>query len=117
MRIRLTSLVVVAAMTFGLGGTSVFAHSVSDPNPAVVETKTSSTSVPDVKEETKPNDRLKLDVLKLVADAKAGKVAPRKSQFPNTKRNNLSTGAKIGIAAAIGGAIVLIIVFHELSKD
>ena len=56
-------------------------------------------------------------MLKLVAAAKAGKVAPRPQQFPNTRKNNLSTGAKIGIAAAIGGAIFLIIVFHELSKD
>lgn len=57
-------------------------------------------------------------MLKLVADAKSGKVAPHSApQFPRSQRNNLSTGAKIGIVAAIGGAIFLIIMFHELSKD
>ncbi len=117
MRIRLASLVVVVAMIFSLGGTSVFGRTVSDPKTPAGETRTSTTSAPAAKDETKPDDRLKVDVRKLVADAKAGKVAPRKSQFPNTKRNNLSTGAKIGIAAAIGGAIFLIILFHDLSKD
>ena len=118
MRNRLASLVVVVAITFSLGGTSAFANAASDPKTPAGETKTSKASAPAAKDETKAEDRLKVDVLKLVADAKAGKVAPRGgSQFPNTKRNNLSTGAKIGIVAAIGGAIFLIILFHDLSKD
>ena len=117
MRIRLASLVVAVAMISTLGGTSVFAHPVSDAKITVGETNTSSKAAPSAKDETKPGEKLKVDVLKLVADAKAGKVAPRQSQFPNTKRNNLSTGAKIGIAAAIGGVIFLIIVLHKLNSD
>jgi hypothetical protein len=54
---------------------------------------------------------------KLVADAKAGKVAPAPQQFPPATRNNLSTAAKIGIVAAIGAGIFLIVMFHQLSKD
>ena len=63
------------------------------------------------------NRKLKADISKLTADARAGKVAPRAQQFPNTKRNNLSTGAKIGIVAGIGAAIFLIIMFHAINSD
>jgi hypothetical protein len=69
------------------------------------------------KEPSKANLKLKRDMEKLLADAKAGRVAPRQQQFPRAAKNNLSTTAKIGIIAAIGGAITLIVVFHELSKD
>jgi hypothetical protein len=62
--------------------------------------------------------KLKTDMEKLVNDAKGGKVAPRPQQFPPTAKNNLSKTTKIAIlAAAIGSAITLIVVFHELSKD
>ena len=66
-----------------------------------------------------PGRKLKLegDLRKLVADAKAGKVAPRTQQFLNTRRNNLSTGARIGIAAAIGGLIFALIVISKLNSD
>jgi hypothetical protein len=78
-------------------------------------------------EATKPTDqpaapkksepKLKAGMQKLLSDARAGKVAPKPQQFPNTKRNNLSTGAKIGIAAGIGAAIFLIIMFRALNSD
>ena len=62
--------------------------------------------------------KLKADMEKLVTDAKAGKVSPRPQQFPRTAKNNLSKTTKIAIlAAAVGSAITLIWVFHELSKD
>ena len=80
------------------------------------------TSSPEVKAASekatdKPDGKLKKEMEKLVADAKAGKVAPAPQQFPNPTRNNLSTTAKIGIAAAIGAGIFLIVMFHQLSKD
>ena len=117
MKIRLTSLAVVVAMILSFGGFSAFAHDVSDVKTPVAEPSTSSKSATSAKDEARKNE-LRGDVLKLVNDAKAGRVVPRSGpQFPRSQRNNLSTGAKIGIAAAIAGAIVLIIVFHELSKD
>jgi len=53
-----------------------------------------------------------------VDDAKAGKVAPRSGpQLPRSQRNNLSTGAKIGIVAAIAGVIFVLIVVHQVTND
>ncbi len=67
---------------------------------------------------SKPNTKLKKDMEKLLAAAKAGKVAPQQQQFPSTSRNNLSKTAKIAIiASAIGATIFLAILFHDLSKD
>lgn len=77
---------------------------------------------PEVKETSKgggkANAKLKTDMEKLVTDAKAGKVAPRPQQFPATHKNNLSKTTKIAIlAAAVGSAIFLIVLFHQLGKD
>jgi len=117
MRMRLASLVVVVAMISSLGGTSVFA-SASDPKTPNDETKTSSKAAPSAKNETKPDKKLKADMLNLVADAKAGKVVPRSQpQFPRSQRNNLSTAAKIGIVAAIAGVIFVVIVLHKVEND
>lgn len=66
----------------------------------------------------KSDTKLKKGMERLLADAKAGKVAPRAQQFPPTSRNNLSKTAKIAIvASAIGATIFLAIMFHQLSKD
>jgi len=103
----------VLALGLCIWPASLFAHGAmtapSDTSTVVKETP--------AKEESQANLKLKRDMEKLLADAKAGRVAPRQQQFPRTAKNNLSTTAKIGIIAAIGGAITLIVVFHELSKD
>ena len=117
MRIKLASLAIVVALICGVSGTSVFANTGSDSKTPNDETKTSSKSTLAAKSEFKPNEKLKGDVSKLLSDAKAGKIAPRPQQFPRTAKNNLSTAAKIGIVAAIGSAIFLIVLFHALSKD
>jgi hypothetical protein len=111
---RLASLAMAAVMLFTLSGITVFAHG-SDPGSNVSEAPKPASSA---SKETKPNEKLRTDVLKLVADAKAGKVAPRAAeQFPRSGRNNLSTGAKIGIGAAIAGAIVVIVILAKLNSD
>ncbi len=115
MRIRVLSLAIAIALISGVSGTSAFARSATEP--AVDDAKTSPNSTAPAKEKAPSTNKLKGDMLKLVADAKAGKVAPRPQQFPNTKRNNLSTGAKIGIAAAIGGLIFALIVIHQVNSD
>lgn len=68
-------------------------------------------------EKSQAQEKLKADVTKLLADAKAGKLKVPAQHFPQPKRNNLSTGAKIGIIAGIGAAIVLIWVLVTLSDD
>lgn len=57
-------------------------------------------------------------MLKLVADARAGKATPHSGPLlPRSKGNNLSTGAEIGIVAAIAGVIFVLIVVHQISND
>ena len=63
-------------------------------------------------EKAQPNEKLKADVAKLVADAKAGKLKVPVQHFPQPKRNNLSTGAKIAIIAGIAGAIIFTILWY-----
>jgi len=111
---RLLAFPLVLALALCVCSTSVFADGLKAGEPG---------TSPEVKETSakganKANLKLKSDMEKLLSDAKAGKVAPRPQQFPPTAKNNLSKTTKIAIlAAAIGSAIVLIVVFHELSKD
>lgn len=65
----------------------------------------------------KGDARLKSDMNKLVADAKAGKISPKPQHFPDPTRHNLSKGATIAIAAGVGVAIFLIIMFRALNSD
>jgi hypothetical protein len=97
-----------------LGSTSVFAEGTKKSEPAApVEVKETS-----AREAGKAKTKLKTDMDKLLSDARAGKVAPRPQQFPQTSRNNLSKTTKIAlIAVAAGSAIFLAILFHDLSKD
>ena len=91
--------------------TSVFAKAGSDPSEPPAKT------APVAKNDA-ANEKLRRDVLKLVTDTKAAKPAPHApSPFQRTKRNNLSTGAKIGIVAAIVGAIVVIVILQKLNSD
>ena len=66
----------------------------------------------------KANAKLKSDMKKLLSDAKAGKVAPRPQQFPQTTRSNMSKTTKIAlIASAVGAAITLIWLHAVLTRD
>lgn len=93
-----------------LSGTSTFAGSSSDPKEPKIKSETAA-------EKTQAQEKLKADVTKLVSDAKAGKLKMPAQQFPQPQRNNLSTGAKIGIIAAIAGTIVLIAVIAHVTSD
>lgn len=94
--------------------TSAFAEGTKKSEPTgPVEVK--NTSAKDV---SKAKPKLKTDMERLVNEAKAGKVAPAQQQFPATSRNNLSKTTKIAIiASAAAAAIILGVVFHQLSKD
>ena len=106
---KLVSLGAVVALVCCFCATSAYARTGSDPKePEVKSAKP---------EKTQAQEKLKADVTKLVADAKAGKLKVPAQQFPQPTRNNLSTGAKIGIIAAIAGAIVLIAVLRHITSD
>jgi len=88
---------------------------------------TSASARPSVDDEVKsaenngtsahPNEKLRTDMLKLVADAKAGKVVPApRSQMQPEKSNNLSKGAKIAIGVGIAVAVIAIIVVATADK-
>jgi hypothetical protein len=60
------------------------------------------------------NEKLRIDILKLVADAKAGKVAPApRPQIQPRQSNSLSKGTKIAIAVGVVVAVVAIIVIAK----
>ncbi len=62
----------------------------------------------------KANDKLKSDVVKMVADTRARPGGPPPmAQFPTPQRNNLSKTAKIAIVAGVVLVIVAIVIVHE----
>lgn len=113
---RLASVVIVIALVGTLGGTAAFANKI--PNP---EEKTDPPKVPakaPAKEEVKAPEQLKNKMLKLVADAKAGKIAPApKWQTQPAKSNNWSKKTKITIAVGVAVTVVVLylVVKHSLN--
>ena len=106
---KLFSLATVVALVFCFCATSTYARPGSDPKEPEVKSAPA--------EKTQAQEKLKADMTKLVADAKAGKLKVPAQQFPQTQRNNLSTGAKIGIVAAIAGIIVAIVIINHVTSD
>jgi hypothetical protein len=105
---KLTSLTLVAVLVSVLCGTSASANDSSNPdertNPA------NGPSDAPAKKAVKPKEQLKNNMLKLVAEARAGKVTmPAKSQIQPVRSNNLSRGKKIAIGVGIAVAVVAII--------
>ena len=104
------SLAIITACALILAAvTSVSGQSNSDPEKALSQSQSSTSPTGSEK-----NAKVRADMAKLVADAKAGKVAPRTTQFPQPQRNNLSTGAKIAIVAGIVLVVVAIIAIHSV---
>ena len=106
---KFISFATVVALVCCFCGISVYANG-TDPGVPTVKTAT-------LAEKSQAQEKLKADMTKLVADAKAGKLKVPAPHFPQPKRNNLSTGAKIGIIAGIGAAIVVIWVLVTLADD
>ena len=107
---KLISFAMVVALVCCFCGTAAYARTGSDPKEPTVKSVTPA-------EKTQAQEKLKADVTKLVSDAKAGKLKVPAQQFPQPTRNNLSTGAKVGIIAAIAGGIVLIVMLVKLNSD
>jgi len=108
---KFASLVLVIALVSTLGGSSAFANSPTKPDAKRnVADVPGETEISD-KDKVQPNEKLKADMVKLVADAKAGKVAPaERPQIQPAKTNKLSKGTKIAIGVGIAIAVVVVIV-------
>ena len=107
---KLASIVLVTALVCALGGSSAFANSPSGPEAKPKAAETSSAGATE-KREIQPNTKLRADVLKLVTDAKAGKLRlAERPQMQPARSNNLSKGKKIAIGVGIAVAVVAIIV-------
>ncbi len=105
---KFASVLLITALICTLSGTSAFANNTSNPNRT--DTRIVPAGAP-AKKEVKPNEQLKTNMLKLVADAKEGKVAPaERPQILPAKRNNLSKGKKIAIGVAIAVAVVAVVI-------
>ena len=115
---RIVSVAVVAALTCALGGAPARANNppkgegparaVTPPTPPAGATVGGS-----------PGGKLRADMLKLVADAKAGRAGAavqRRSQQP-AMSNRLSKGQKIAIGVGIAVAVILTVVVYKATCD
>jgi len=93
-------------------GTSAYARASSEDE--VKPGENTSSAIP---ANEKANAKLRASVLKLVRDAKAGKVAPApRAQMQPRQSNNLSKGTKIAIGVGIAVAVIAIIVIATADK-
>ena len=64
--------------------------------------------------EVQPNAKLRADMKKLLAEAKAGNVTPRaKPQIQPAKSNNLSKTTKIAIGLGIAIVVLALVIKHQ----
>jgi hypothetical protein len=114
---KFASLALVIALVSALGGSSVVAN--SPTNPGAIENVTVVLREIEISEKNRvhPNERLKSDMDNLIAEAKAGKVAPaERPQIQPAKSNNLSKGTKIAIGVGIAIAVIAVIVIVKADK-
>jgi hypothetical protein len=114
---RCTSLALAMALVCTVGGPSVLAATPSItgvPGSPSTTVPASSTSAP--KKQT-TDQKLRAGLDKLVADAKAGKLAPNAPPQNRTARgNNLSDGVKVAIGVGIAVALVILVVTHKRGR-
>ena len=114
---KLASIVIGIAMVSCFSGASIYARPATDSDTPAKPADSSGKPDTSVSRDVKINEKVKADMLKLLADAKAGKVRPAPaSQFPATKGNNLSKTAKIAIVVGVVLVVVAIIVVHEVKN-
>ncbi len=114
---KFASLVLVIALVSTLGGSLAFANSPTKPDAKGNVADVPGGSEISDKNKVQPNEKLKADMVKLITDAKAGKVAPaERPQIQPAKTNNLSKGTKIAIGVGIAIAVVVVIVIATADK-
>lgn len=109
---KFATIVLVAALVCTLAGTPAFAQTPNNPG-----AKTHSAAEPPdaVMGSARVNEELRSEILKLVADTKAGSNVVKfpRPQIQSPHRNNLSKGAKIAIGVAIAVAVVAVILVSK----
>ena len=108
---RITSLPLVALLIFTLCGSSTYARTSSGD-----EVKPAEKTASEEGAKKQSNEKLRTDILKLVADAKAGKLTPATRPQQPKNSNSLSKGAKIGIAVGVAVAVIAIIIIVKADK-
>ena len=100
------------------GGTSAFAAPRSDPQGSEATPAGATDTAPGAKQEQDPHDKLRSDVSRLLADARAGMVGttiqPR--QQP-AQSNNLSKRAKVTIAVVVAAVVITAVVIASKAND
>jgi len=108
---KLASLTLAVALLTSVCGTSVFANSSTSINSNKDRSVTRVRFVRIDSNDSRLNDKLRVNILKLVADAKAGKMAPaERPQIQTAKSNNFSKRTKIAIGVGIAVAVIVAIV-------
>ena len=100
-----------------LAGSSAFANGLADRQS---ETKISQPAMAnDIALKTaQPHDKLRADMQKLLAEAKAGRVVLTAGpQIQPAKGNNLSKKAKVAIGVGIAVTIVAVILVVKIKRD
>ena len=107
---KFATIVLVAALVCTLAGTPAFA---SKPNQPVAKIEATADRPDEAGNVV--NEELRTKILKLVADAKAGRnvVTFARPQIQPSQKNNLSTGAKIAIGVSIAVAVIAVIIVSK----
>lgn len=108
---RKLAIAIISALMLSVVTPFASAQSAPDPIDAAPQKET-----PVAQRVSERNEKVRADMARLVADAKAGKVTPRTSQFPQRQGNSLSKGAKIAIVAGIAVVVLAIIVVHGVTN-
>lgn len=114
---KIASIVVVAALVTVFCETSAFAY---DPSTSTSKTHLSGANpgATDGATDGSANEKLRTNMLTLVADAKAGKVTPAaRPQIQPARSNNLSKKAKVAIGVGIAVAVVAVILVVKIKRD
>ena len=115
---RLASAVLVAALSCTIGGTAAFADTPPTPDAKAGGVAARPGSGAEADMQAGPGGTLKEDMLKLVAEAKAGKAraaVPGWQQPPRS--NSLSKGQKIAIGVGVAVAVVVTIIVYKATCD
>jgi hypothetical protein len=110
---KFATIVLVAALVCTLAHTSAFADTPNNPGAKARSAPARPDAVTGA--DRLVNEELRAEILKLVADTKAGGNVVRfpRPQIQSPHRNNLSKGAKIAIGVGIAVAVVAVILVSK----
>ena len=113
---KIASIVVVAALVTALCGTSALANTSSNSTPRT-HLSGANPGATNVATDGPANEKLRINMLTLVADAKAGKVTPaERPQIQPARSNNLSKKTKVAIGVGIAVVVVAVILVVKIKS-